>query len=87
MAKSKTIELGGNKYNAAALRSVTEQQAVVALRHKYDPSQIRNAWKQANGLTVRNYAKAEEKPSKSESKSEETPKPKRKRSSKPKTDD
>lgn len=56
------IELGDNKYNATALRSVTEQAAVLALRHKCDPNQIRNAWKQANGLSVRNYSEKAEKP-------------------------
>ena len=69
MAKSNIIVLGGNKYNAEALKRVTEQLAVEALKHKYEPNQIRNAWKQANGLSVRNYAKPEA----------EKPKPKRKR--------
>jgi hypothetical protein len=56
VAKSEIIELGGNKYSAVALRSVTEQMAVSALRHKYDPNQIRNAWKQANGKSIRNHS-------------------------------
>lgn len=79
MAKSKTIILGENKYNADALRSVTEQQAVLALKHKCEPNQIRNAWKQANGLSVRNYAKNEA--------SESKPKTKRKRTTSKKDSD
>ncbi len=70
MASKDIIELGSKKYNGKWLRSVSEQVAVTSLQHKCDASQIRNAWKQANGKTVRNY---------SEGSKPEAPKPKRKR--------
>lgn len=57
MAKLRIIELSGVKYNGDYLRSVTEERALIVLRGLHDVSQIRNAWKQANGLTERNYAK------------------------------
>ena len=52
----KVIELGKEKYNADFLRSVTEEKAVRTLLGK-NHSQVRNAWKQANGKTERNYSK------------------------------
>lgn len=58
-AKQKVIELGGVKYNGDWLRSVSEQKAVSTLRAKHDVNQIKNAHKQANGLSVRNHTKAD----------------------------
>lgn len=52
--EQKTIKLGDITYNAEWLRSVTEEQAVRAHRSK-DHNQVRNAWKQANGKSVRNH--------------------------------
>ena len=52
----KTIKLGGETYNAQWLRTVSEHDALRRL-HKHDQSQVRNAWKQANGLSVRNHSK------------------------------
>jgi hypothetical protein len=60
MSKAKIIELAEERYNADWLRSVSEEQAVRALPMKKG-SQVRNAWKQANGLSVRNYAKKRKK--------------------------
>ena len=62
---AKIIKLGDVKYNAAWLQSITEDQAVRALPNK-EHQQVRNAWKQANGKSVRNYAaeQADDKPKK-----------------------
>jgi len=54
---SNVIELAGKKYSIAYLKSVTEEKAVKKLKSFCKESQIRNAWKQANGKTVRNHAK------------------------------
>lgn len=55
----KVIELGTSRYNGDWLRKVTEEEAVERLKdHK--ESQVRNAWKQANGLTIRNHKKKPE---------------------------
>lgn len=79
MSNKKVIKLGSNQYNAEWLRSVTEEQAVRRLRATKEPNQIKNAWKQANGLSVRNYdndkpkteAKKSEKPKKAKTKKTE----------------
>lgn len=57
MANLRIIELGGNKYNGDYLRSVSEEVAIAVLKSNFDIPQIRNAWKQANGKTERNYQK------------------------------
>lgn len=59
MAKDKVIELGKTKYNGDYLRSVSEETAVKVLHHisKFSKTQVINAWKQANGKTVRNHKK------------------------------
>ena len=76
MAKKIVIELGGQRFNIAWLQSVTEDRAVEALKGSVeDPNRTRNAWKQANGVSVRNYTKTDE-----------AEKPKRKRVSKKKED-
>lgn len=64
MSKSNTIELGGRRYNVKWLCSKTEQQAVNMLKSSCDESQIRNAWKQANGKSVRNYTNTKAKSTK-----------------------
>ena len=51
---AKVITLGKRKYNAVWLRTVSEQKAVQANRGE-DHNQVRNAWKQANGKSVRNH--------------------------------
>lgn len=61
MAKSKVIELAGQKYDADWLRSVPLNKAINVLKNCHDKNQVTNAWKQANGLSVRNYNKAGEK--------------------------
>lgn len=63
MAKDKVIELGKEKYNAEYLRSVSEEKAIKVLHFVAGKpkSQVINAWKQANGKTVRKHkAKKEE---------------------------
>lgn len=77
MASKSVIELGGRRYNADWLRSVPEAQAVIMLKNHCDISQIRNAWKQANGKTVRNYSEKVEKPKKSEPKKQAKKAPKK----------
>jgi len=63
MGKKLTIDLGEHRFNIAWLQSVTEDRAVQALSPNVeDPNRIRNAWKQANGVSVRNYTKSEDKP-------------------------
>ena len=61
MAKAKIIELAGQKYDADWLRNVPLSQAVSALKNNHDKNQITNAWKQANGHSVRNYTDPVEK--------------------------
>lgn len=51
----KVISLGGETYNAVWLRTVSEHEAIRA-HHGKDHNQVRNAWKQANGKSVRNYS-------------------------------
>lgn len=55
MANKKVIVLSDVKYNGDWLRSVPQNKAVKSLVHKFDRNQIVNAWKQANGKSVRNY--------------------------------
>ena len=55
----KVIYLGDDRFNADWLKSVTENQAVMHLKGGHRESQIRNAWKQANGLSVPNYDSTE----------------------------
>lgn len=58
-AKDKVLELGKKKFNAEYLRSVSEEVAVKTFcNDKRD--QVVNAWKQANGKTVRNHSKNED---------------------------
>ena len=79
MSNLKVIELGGVKYNADWLRSVSETRAIQTLQSRFSVSQIRNAWKQANGLTKRNYQKeAEVKAKETEAKQETKTAPKAK---------
>jgi len=55
----KVIYLGDDRFNADWLRIVTENQAVMHLKGGHKASQIRNAWKQANGFSVPNYDSTE----------------------------
>jgi hypothetical protein len=50
------IELGDVRYSGVFLRNVTEEEALKHYPH-LDRNQVKNAWKQANGKTVRNYTK------------------------------
>jgi hypothetical protein len=54
--KGKVIEIGKVKFNAVYLRSVSEKKACKDYSH-LERSKVVNAWKQANGLTVRNNKK------------------------------
>ena len=53
-SKQKFIELGKLKYPVDVLQGMTEEQAVKAYCNQTS-SQVRNAWKQANGKTKRNH--------------------------------
>lgn len=56
-AKEPILELGKEKYNADFLRTVSEEDAmrIFGGGKKSNKNQIKNAWKQANGLSVRNH--------------------------------
>ncbi len=55
MSLNRYIELGEHKYKINWLRSVTERQAVNILsKIGRDVNQVKNAWKRANGYSVRN---------------------------------
>lgn len=62
----KVIEIGKIRFNANHLRSVSEKKAVADYSH-LERSKVVNAWKQANGKTVRNYSKSKKASKKSES--------------------
>ena len=53
--KGKVIYLGEDRFNADWLKDVTENQAVMYLKGGHKESQVRNAWKQANGFSVPKY--------------------------------
>ena len=55
----KIIYLGDDRFNADWLKSVTENQAVQGLKAGHKENTIRNAWKQANGLSVPKYDSTE----------------------------
>lgn len=54
--KNKHIEIGKTRFNAEYLRSVSEKKAILDFAH-LETSKVVNAWKQANGLSVRNNRK------------------------------
>ena len=55
MALKGYIELGEHKYKINWLRNVTERQAVNILsKIGRDVNQVKNAWKRANGFSIRN---------------------------------
>lgn len=56
----KVIELGKERYNADWLITITEEMAVRLIGGK-NTNQVRNAWKQANGKSIRNYSKKSKK--------------------------
>lgn len=58
--KGKVLEIGKVRFNAEYLRSVSEKKAIKDYAH-LERSQVVNAWKQANGLTVRNKKKTKKK--------------------------
>tara|TARA_R110001632_G_scaffold4295_7_gene18240 strand:+ start:5182 stop:5394 length:213 start_codon:yes stop_codon:yes gene_type:complete len=65
--KKSPISLGKKVYNREYLRSVSEEKAVKTFcNDKRD--QVVNAWKQANGKTVRNHSKSSDKNKKSDEK-------------------
>jgi hypothetical protein len=51
----KVIYLGEDRFSADWLRGVTENQAVHLLKAGHPVSQIKNAWKQANGFSKPKY--------------------------------
>lgn len=56
------IKLGDYSYKVSWLKSVTESHAVTVMTGAgRDKNQVVNAWKQANGKSVRNAPKAEPK--------------------------
>ena len=55
----KVIYLGEDRFNADWLASVTEAEAVFFLKGGHNISQIKNAWKQANGKSTPNYDSSE----------------------------
>jgi hypothetical protein len=55
--KGSHIEIGKSRINAEYLRSVSEKKAILDFKH-LETSKVVNAWKQANGLTVRNNKKS-----------------------------
>lgn len=61
MAKVKptSLEHGGERWGIAYFESVTEEQAVRSLPMK-NHNVVRNVWKQINGKSIPNYAKADE---------------------------
>lgn len=77
--QEKYLNLGKRAYNTNWLKKVSQDHAVKLLAKSGIPeSQVRNAWKRANGLTSRNYdnPKTEEKEVKAveDKKKEEKPK-------------
>jgi len=58
--RGKVLEIGKVKFNAEYLRSVPEKKALKDYSH-LERSQVLNAWKQANGLSVRTKKKTEKK--------------------------
>lgn len=64
----KSLEYAGNKWNVYYLKTITEEEAIKKLIHKYDRATISKIWKIANGKSKPNYIAEEDKP-----------KPKRKR--------
>ena len=56
MDKSPILEIGKVKFNADYLRSVSEEKAIKDYAH-LEKSKVVNAWKQANGLSVRTNRK------------------------------
>jgi len=54
--KSNILEIGKIKFNAKYLRSVPEKKAISDYSH-LERSKVVNAWKQANGFSVRNNKK------------------------------
>jgi len=46
------IEIGKIKFNAEYLRIVSEEKAIKDYQH-LEKSKVVNAWKQANGLSIR----------------------------------
>lgn len=64
----KVIYLGEDRFNADWLKSVTENQAVMHLKKGHKESQIRNAWKQAHGLSQPKYDSSKKPKKKTEKK-------------------
>jgi hypothetical protein len=61
MSSKKRLVLGDDNFNVEWLRSVSEDHAIKSLgRALKDINRVRNAWKQANGLSVRNYSQENE---------------------------
>ncbi len=58
----KPLEYAGNKWNTDFLKSITEEEAIKKLIHKYDRATISKIWKIANGKSKPNYIAEDEKP-------------------------
>lgn len=56
VAEDKYLKLGEVKYNLTFLKGCAESYAIsVLVKGGHDENQVRNAWKRANGLSVRKY--------------------------------
>ena len=57
MASSKAyLKLGEVEYNLAFLKEYPESYVLkVLVKGGHDENQVRNAWKRANGLSIRSY--------------------------------
>lgn len=53
MSKKTHIELGKDRLSIEWLKGVTEEYAIKSHKH-IDSNRMRNAWKQANRVSVRN---------------------------------
>lgn len=63
--KSNALEIGKTRFNLTHLRSISEKRAILDYGH-LDRAHVVNAWKQANGFTVRNNRKKTTKKKKTE---------------------
>lgn len=66
------LEISDVNFNAVYLRTISERKAIKDYAH-LSRSKVVNAWKQANGKTVRNYSKS----TKTAKKKSEATKPKK----------
>ena len=67
---SKEQLIAGETLNPKWFKSVTEKEAIQSLRHKYEVNSSIKAWKIANGKSIPDYLKDEEKPKRTRKKKE-----------------